>query len=191
MTLFLCLIVACPVFGQNKKNKNEISVLYGVATAPEIVYMAGGVFLTVFTLGHVFNEDTRLYGAAGAEYVHYVNDWLGFGGTVLGDCLTTVPVHVDKHGNKTVSGRSRFVHVSAMPLVKFAWSNRGRVGFYSKVAVGAGYSFFDDRLEEDQWGLALQFTPVGVDFGGESFRGFAETGFGMQGYLSAGVRWLF
>jgi hypothetical protein len=30
-----------------------------------------------------------------------------------------------------------------------------------------------------------------MDFGGESFRGFAELGLGMQGLVNVGVRWLF
>ena len=32
---------------------------------------------------------------------------------------------------------------------------------------------------------------IGVDFGGEQFRGFVEAGLGMQGLVSGGVRWLF
>ena len=75
--------------------------------------------------------------------------------------------------------------------MKFAWLNRAHVGLYSKLAAGAGYFFANGSDSKDNFSVAFQVTPVGVDFGGEQFRGFLEVGVGWQGIVSGGVRWFF
>ena len=190
--LLLCLIVVMPVFAKNDKDRNEFSITYGQYTVPQFAYVLGEVFGVMFTLGHASFEDPHMYGAAGIEYVHYTNDWFGFGGTVLCDYMTAKTVSVDKDGNKTPNGDFKLGCLSAMPLVKFAWLNRAHVGLYSKLAAGAGYTFTGDNADvKDNFMFAFQATPIGVDFGGERFRGFVEAGIGTQGIANVGVRWLF
>ena len=190
--LLLCLIVVMPVFAKNDKDRNEFSFTYGQFTAPQFAYVMGEVFGVMFSLGHASFEEPHMYGAAGIEYVHYTNDWFGFGGTVLCDYMTAKTVSVDKDGNKTPNGDFKLGCLSAMPLVKFAWLNRAHVGLYSKLAAGAGYTFTGETEDiKDKFMFAFQATPLGVDFGGEQFRGFVEAGLGMQGIVNAGVRWMF
>ena len=191
ITLILCIIAVFPVFAKNDKDSDEISIVYGQATVPQFAYVMGEVFGAMFSLGHASFENPHMFGAAGVEYVHYVNDWLGFGGTVMCDYMSATTVSVDKDGNKTPNGQFKLGCLSTMPLVKFAWLNREHVGLYSKVAVGAGYFFANGGDAKDNFSVALQLTPVGVDFGGEQFRGFVEAGVGMQGIVSGGVRWFF
>ena len=192
IAFLLCLIVVVPVFAKNDKDRNEFSVTYGQFTVPQFAYVLGEVFGVMFTLGHASFEDPHMYGAAGIEYVHYTNDWFGFGGTVLCDYMTAKTVSVDKDGNKTPNGDFKLGCLSAMPLVKFAWLNRAHVGLYSKLAAGAGYTFTGDNADvKDNFMFAFQATPIGVDFGGERFRGFVEAGIGTQGIANVGVRWLF
>ena len=191
ITLILCIIAVFPVFAKNDKDRDEISIVYGQATIPQFAYVMGEVFGAMFSLGHASFENPHMFGAAGVEYVHYVNDWLGFGGTVMCDYMSATTVSVDKDGNKTPNGQFKLGCLSTMPLVKFAWLNREHVGLYSKVAVGAGYFFANGGDAKDNFSVALQLTPVGVDFGGEQFRGFVEAGVGMQGIVSGGVRWFF
>ena len=191
VTLILCIIAVFPVFAKNDKDRDEISVVYGQATIPQFAYVMGEVFGAMFSLGHASFENPHMFGAAGVEYVHYVNDWLGFGGAVMCDYMSATTVSVDKDGNKTPNGQFKLGCLSTMPLVKFAWLNREHVGLYSKVAAGAGYFFANGGDAKDNFSVALQLTPVGVDFGGEQFRGFVEAGIGMQGIVSGGVRWFF
>ena len=124
IAFLLCLIVVVPVFAKNDKDRNEFSVTYGQFTVPQFAYVLGEVFGVMFTLGHASFEEPHMYGAAGIEYVHYTNDWFGFGGTVLCDYMTAKTVSVDKDGNKTPNGDFKLGCLSAMPLVKFAWLNR-------------------------------------------------------------------
>lgn len=191
IALFMCFVVVSSAFAKNDKDRNEFSIAYGQATIPQFAYVMGEVFGAMFSLGHASFENPHMFGAAGVEYVHYTNDWFGFGGTVLCDYMTAKTVSVDKDGNKTPNGDFKLGCLSAMPLVKFAWLNREHVGLYSKVAAGAGYFFANGGDAKDNFSVALQLTPVGVDFGGEQFRGFVEAGVGMQGIVSGGVRWFF
>ncbi len=191
VTLILCIIAVFPVFAKNDKDSDEISIVYGQATVPQFAYVMGEVFGAMFSLGHASFENPHMFGAAGVEYVHYVNDWLGFGGAVMCDYMSATTVSVDKDGNKTPNGQFKLGCLSTMPLVKFAWLNREHVGLYSKLAAGAGYFFANGGDAKDNFSVAFQLTPVGVDFGGEQFRGFVEAGVGMQGIVSGGVRWFF
>ena len=191
IAFLLCLIVVMPVFAKNDKDRNEFSITYGQYTIPQFAYVMGGVLGAAFTVGHFSFENPHLIGAAGVEYVHYTNDWFGFGGTVMCDYMTATTVNVDKDGNKTPNGQFKLGCVSAMPLVKFAWLNRAHVGLYSKLAAGAGFFFANGSDAKDNFSIAFQATPIGVDFGGERFRGFVEAGVGMQGIANVGVRWLF
>ena len=192
IALFMCFVVVSSAYAKNDKDRNEFSVTYGQFTVPQFAYVLGEVFGVMFTLGHASFEDPHMYGAAGIEYVHYTNDWFGFGGTVLCDYMTAKTVSVDKDGNKTPNGDFKLGCLSAMPLVKFAWLNREHVGLYSKLAAGAGYTFTGDNADvKDNFMFAFQATPIGVDFGGERFRGFVEAGVGWQGIVSGGVRWMF
>ena len=192
IAFLLCLIVVVPVFAKNDKDRNEFSVTYGQFTVPQFAYVLGEVFGVMFTLGHASFEDPHMYGAAGVEYVHYVNNWLGFGGAAMCDYMTATALSVASDGTKTPNGKFQLGVVSVMPVMKFAWLNRAHVGLYSKLAAGVGYTFTGETEDiKDKFMFALQATPLGVDFGGEQFRGFVELGLGMQGIANVGVRWLF
>ena len=113
IALLLCFIVASPVFAKNETDKNEFSITYGQITVPQAAYVLGGVFGSMFSLGHFSFEDAHFIGGVGVEYVHYVNDWLGFGGAVLCDYVTANAVNVAKDGTKTPNGKFNLGIVSA------------------------------------------------------------------------------
>lgn len=191
LALFVCLAVAFSAHAKNDKDRNEFSITYGQFTLPQVAYVTGGVLGAAFSLGHFSFEDAHFLGGMGVEYVHYVNDWLGFGGAVVCDYMTATAMNVASDGTKTPNGKFEMGYLSAMPVVKFAWLNREHVGLYSKLGFGAGYSFTGDSEAKDRFGFSAQLTPIGVDFGGETFRGFVEAGAGVQGVVNLGVRWLF
>ena len=192
VAILLCLTVVFGAYAKNDKDRNEISITYGQVTLPQFAYVMGGVLGVAFSLGHFTFENSRMLGSAGIEYVHYVNNWLGFGGAVMCDYMTADAFSVDGDGNKTPNGKYNLGYVSAMPVVKFAWFNRPHVGLYSKLGFGAGMAFSDgDSNPADNVSFSGQVTPLGFDFGGESFRGFIEAGVGMQGLVNGGIRWQF
>jgi hypothetical protein len=192
IAIFMCLIVVSSAYAKNDKDRNEFSITYGQYTIPQFAYVMGGVLGAAFTVGHFSFENPHLIGAAGVEYVHYVNNWLGFGGAAMCDYMTATALSVASDGTKTPNGKFQLGVVSVMPVMKFAWLNRAHVGLYSKLAAGAGYTFTGETEDiKDKFMFALQATPLGMDFGGEQFRGFVELGLGMQGIANVGVRWLF
>ena len=192
VALLLCLTFAFGAYAKNDEDKNELTLTYGQVTVPQFAYLFGGALGAVFSLGHFTFDNAHMPGAVGVEYVHYVNNWLGFGGLALCDYMTADAYSVDSDGNKTPNGKYQFGFASAMPVVKFAWLNRAHVGLYSKLACGVGYVFGNGSDNPgDNITLAAQLTPIGFEFGGRSFRGFLEAGVGMQGLVCGGLRWLF
>ena len=191
VAVFTALSIVFSVYAKDDKSRNEFTVTYGVFTLPQVAYVMGGVLGVAFTAGHFTFENSHFIGGAGLEYVHYVNNWLGFGGLFLCDYMTSDAYSVAGDGTKTSNGKYNFGYLSAMPVAKFAWFRKPHVGLYSKLGVGAGFSFDSGDSEGSNVSWSGQVTPIGFDFGGESFRGFIEAGVGMQGVVSGGIRWLF
>lgn len=189
ITILLCFLIALSV--NAKDYKNELSFTYGQFTVPQFAYVMGGVLGVAFTAGHFTFENSKFIGAAGFEYIHYTNDWFGYGGTIVCDYMTSDAYNVSSEGEKTYNGKFNLGFISIMPNVKFSWFNRERVSLYSKIAVGPGLIFDNDDSLENNITLAAQISPIGVDFGNNSYRGFAELGIGMQGILNVGIRKLF
>lgn len=189
IAILLCFLIALSV--NAKDYKNELSFTYGQFTVPQFAYVMGGVLGVAFTAGHFTFENSKFIGAAGFEYVHYTNDWFGYGGTIICDYMTSDAYNVSSEGEKTYNGKFNLGFISIMPNVKFSWFNREKVSLYSKIAVGPGLVFDNDNSLKNNITLAAQISPLGVDFGNNLYRGFAELGIGMQGILNVGIRKLF
>ena len=189
IAILLCFLIALSV--NAKDYKNELSFTYGQFTVPQFAYVMGGVLGVAFTAGHFTFENSKFIGAAGFEYVHYTNDWFGYGGTIICDYMTSDAYNVSSEGEKTYNGKFNLGFISIMPNVKFSWFNREKVSLYSKIAVGPGLVFDNDDSLKNNITLAAQISPIGVDFGNNSYRGFTELGIGMQGILNVGIRKLF
>ena len=183
--------IVLPLNAKDDESRYEISITYGQGTLPQFAYVMGGVLGVAFTAGHFTFENTRFLGGVGFEGIHYANNWLGFGLAATYDYTTSDAYSVDGDGNKTPNGKFDLGYFSAMPVVKFAWLRRPHVGLYSKLGIGAGLALNSGESVEKSIAWSGQVTPIGVDFGSTSFRGFVEAGVGMHGILCGGVRWLF
>lgn len=187
---------------------NEFSISYGRMSIPDIGLTLGGLFGTMFTLGYAVPSHIISVGAVSTEYMRYVHPNVALGGSITYEAYNLsfgVKDGTDEEGHNTYSkGDPHFFHfVSIMPTFKFPWFNFSHVGMYSKIAGGICLSFepaslsSSEETEEDSSdknspvGWALQLTPVGVEFGGDTARGFVETGVGMQGMLIVGARFRF
>lgn len=191
VAVFTALSLVFSAYAKDEDSRNEFSITYGQATLPQFAYVMGGVLGVAFTAGHFTFENTLFLGGLGLEYVHYVNNWFGFGGMALVDYMTSDAYTVASDGTKTPNGKFKLGYASLMPVLKFAWLRRPHVGLYSKLGVGAGMALDNGDSAESNISWSGQVTPIGFDFGNESFRGFVEAGVGMQGLVSCGVRWLF
>ena len=84
-----------------------------------------------------------------------------------------------------------------MPEVYVYWFKRSHVAMYSKIGAGMRFNiekktyvherYQYTRLEEKHF--YFHAAPVGVEFGGQKWRGFAEIGYGAQGITQYGVRY--
>lgn len=165
---------------------NEISLGYSQFTIPQTVYIFGGVLGVAFSLGHFQFDSPSMYGAASFEYVHYVNNWLGFGGLAIADYMSAKTYKTENDEKVYDGGKFDLGFASIMPVVKFRWFNNPHFGMYSKLGAGLGYVFTN---EEDPFAWSAQISPVCLEFGGISFRGFIELGIGMQGIATFGIKW--
>ena len=181
----MALLLVFSAFGQDKKN--EFSVTYSQFTVPQFGFILGEVFGIMFTAGHVEFENPLMTGALGVEYTHWVNNWFGYGGSVFGEFMTANTITKDSNGNKTKSGSMNMGFASIMPTARFRWFNNPHFGMYSKLGAGLGLAFSD----ECQPTVSVQPSPVCMDFGGDSVRGFLELGVGMQGIVSLGIKKMF
>ena len=181
----LVLALAAPVKAESlgRLHQNEIALSYGQLSFPQTVYVLGEVFGAVFSLGHFAPQDTRFIGQFGLEYTHWVGRWVGLGAIATTEYMTSTV------NNGESSDYSMFV-VSAVPTVKLSWFNYEHVGMYSKLGVGVSDYIGLDSEHPNQFIFAFQLSPVCVDFGGSSFRGFVELGYGVQGPC-LGVKYIF
>ena len=191
IALFMAAALVLPLNAKDDDSRNEVSITYGQATLPQFAYVMGGVLGVAFTAGHFTFENSHFLGGVGMEFIHYSNNWFGYGLAGTFDYMTSDAYTVDGDGNKTPNGKFKLGFFSAMPVLKFAWLRKPHVGLYSKIGIGAGLEVTSGEVSEGSFAWSGQITPIGFDFGGESFRGFVEAGVGMQGLVNCGVRWLF
>ena len=154
---------------------NEIAIAYGGGANTDIVSsIAKGMFT---------GKQTSYWGPISAEYFHRLNNnRVGIGGVfVVGGC---------KFDD---SKDSKSTYFTIMPAVKYNWSVKKHISWYSKGAVGVtlrsqkgGASSKDDSSATFNFQASL----VGVEYG-SAFRVFGELGIGEQGIILGGFRYKF
>lgn len=159
---------------------NEISISYGGINFPEFANVLGGALGEAFTFGQVEIEDMTCSGCISLEYLRYVTPYIGVGVTAAAETF-----HLTFKDDKD-PGNS--VMMLAMPTFKASWFRKEHVGMYSKASVGACLAASKNDTNVI---FAFQATPVGIEAGSTSIRGFAEFGIGFQSLLCAGVRYCF
>ncbi|MBR1575700.1 MAG: hypothetical protein IJ654_04535 [Bacteroidales bacterium] len=182
--LLLSLPVVCSAYGRDYHN--EWGLTYSQFTVPQFAYVFGGILGVAFSLGNFTFENMIIPGAISLEYTHYANNIFGFGGTLTSDSMTA-DKYTGKDGDKTYDGKFQMAFLSVMPHVKIGWFDNPHFGMYSKVAAGGAFQLGGGA---DAGGItfAAQLSPVCMDFGGDSLRGYLELGLGMQGIVSLGIK---
>ena len=190
MLILAALLIAAPkVQAFEPLPQHEVSLEYGYVTAPEFALVFAGIFGTLFTLGTSSLSEIKCTGELSGQYYHRLGEkWMvGCAGGYEHASLS----FEDSEGNvkpATVNGH----FMSLLPSAKLYWSSRKHFAMYTKAQAGATMTVMPDDDEHSQadldWYISFNLVPAGMEFGGESLRGFVELGFGTQGIISAGVK---
>ena len=192
------MMVSAPVFAKSNDGskqqidfpKNEVSVGYGfMSYMPILSVLESMSTMGVAALLGTNIDLTGVYstGSISAEYMHHFGNHFALGGALSYESLSTTYLQE----GSTEAMESRVSVISILPSVKFPWFHKPHVDMYSKIALGC--SIMSDKGEEGGSSamFAGQLSPICIDFGGNAFRGFVETGFGIQGIFAGGVRYRF
>ena len=153
---------------------NEISIAYGGGANSDLIM---SIYKGMFT-----GKQLDYWGPISVEYFGRLNsnDRVGLGAIfVVSGCKW----------DDTGDAKSRFYTI--MPAVKYNWSVKKSVSWYSKGAVGMTVAT-QTGGKDDKTDLMFNFQAslLGVEFGG-AFRGFVELGVGEQGIILGGLRYKF
>lgn len=157
---------------------NEIAVAYGGGSNTDLVSsIAKGMFT---------GKQLDYWGPVSVEYFRRLaNNRLGLGAVfVVGGCKWDD------------SNDAKSTYYTIMPAVKYNWSVKKNVSWYSKAAIGLTLlsQSMDTKstTKDDDASTSFNFQAsfVGVEVGG-ALRGFAELGWGEQGIILAGLRYKF
>ena len=197
LTSFALLIIssfAC--LAQTDESRHEISVSYGYATLPQAVDLIGaigGELMGGFFVGiaDVILPGDATYpkrinnggtGGFSFQYLYSLNRTIKLGGTVC----------YEKTWGEWNNGSDYIVHYPAiMATSKFIWFNREHFGMYSKLSLGMMLLIDGKNEDKPIPMLAAQASTICMEFGGQSLRGFLETGCGNQGLLNLGMKFSF
>lgn len=143
-----------------------------------------------------------------AEYYYHVSPVIAVGGFVGFNGMNRDMIYqwrdnVSGTTHEEKAGTAKRLNISVIPAVKFDWLRMKYFGMYSKL--GLGVSFMHETQEGDTNGDKvkkadysdttvipnLQASFVGMEFGSENIRGFAELGVGEQGILLGGLKYKF
>lgn len=169
--------------------KNELSVSYGVGISTIGDGIGNAIVNGLIDSWSGCEWDASRFGTIGVEYFRHLNNPRLAVGAIFTFAKYAEDV-IKKDDKSKVGDRSR-TYLTLMPSLKYYWVNGKSFGFYSKVAAGAMLMKYDDSRissSESQLYFMAQASPIGLEAGSTSFRGFIEAGFGEQGILLVGLR---
>lgn len=172
----------------NDGPKNDFSISYGYFTIPQFAVVLGGVFGAAFSLGYATPSEITSSGSVKIEYLHKTNYWLWLGAGLSGEMDSLKMVSKDSDGNVLSTMTNNIITGNLVGTAKANWLRRPKFAMYTKVSAGIFSTFGDD---DNQISPSIQLSLLGLEGGGENFRGFIEFGAGMQGLVNGGLRFLF
>lgn len=201
---------------QYYETKNEIGISVGGPANSEIIgayadftsILAEVIITPIITMGnyvgYVSYSDKSYTPAIAVGYYRHLNNLIAVGGYAAynglkRDAFATLQ-GADGSKKEERIGDAKRSNFSLMPSVKFHWVRTKYFGFYSKAGVGVTFSNEKQNADEVEGGSSFSdtdvyfnfdITPIGLDAGSPTFRGFLELGVGEQGLLCIGARYKF
>ncbi|MBP5688905.1 MAG: hypothetical protein J6X22_09745 [Muribaculaceae bacterium] len=196
---FIATVLCCAPMAQaqdydsNDEPKNELAVGYGAVNSSSVLDVFVDVVSAMFGARY---QNKSFVGPFSAEYFYHVSPLVGVGGIGVYNHHSQ-----DVLQDEEVTGKRKSNYFTIMPAVKFNWLRKQHWGMYSKL--GAGYThgeftttgkdsngaFTKENVGNDFFNF--QVSLVGVEAGNRNVRGFAELGFGEQGFVHGGLRFRF
>lgn len=187
----------------------ELSVSYGLANETDVMQAASNTFGMMATsiFGNGKLEHPTYLGTFNVDFGYHITPRLVVG-------LNASYSHISAYSQscktyekdakwKVDGGDHKYDFFTVMPSIKYAWINKPHFTLYSRLGAGVILAHEVERMPTDQQHncndksvrnsaiFAFQISPVGVEWGGQKVRGFAEAGFGQCGAIQAGVRFRF
>lgn len=171
--------------------RQEVSLSYSYVTGPQFALFWGGIFAPLFSFGIYSLDDFYTTGQFSAQYHHSLGKRFMVGCAL--DYEWDGLAFKDKDDVR-MDGMSSAHFATFLPSAKLYYSNRLHFSTYCKLQTGLMLAISPDTDTEDLSGTkvetlwAIQFVPIGMEFGGQDLRGFFELGLGTQGLLTCGIR---
>ena len=168
--------------------KHEVGVFYGFESASNVFS------LVTSAISAAAGDQSSFWGPVGVEYYYNVSPVVGLGAVAAyAGCKAE-----DEKTHKEDLTES---FITVMPSVKFNWLRKKHFGMYSALSAGAMFASVKcndnakaadpNAKDETVTVFMFQATALGIEFGGQQFRGFVEAGAGEKGLLCAGLRYKF
>ena len=197
-TLLIATVLMLAAVGASAQNvyentKHEVAVGYGMLSNSQWLDLFAEV--AVMDAGTTFSNE-NFVGSYSVEYLYRAEKWLGLG-CIFSFGQSTMDYSSQVSGPKEGSITNRYF--SLMPAMKLDWLRTNHFGMYTKLAVGYTYRTiavdYEDATKEDvndnMGHLNWQASLLGIEAGGQKFRGFIEAGIGEQGVAIVGLRYKF
>ncbi|MDO4191129.1 MAG: hypothetical protein Q4D14_05540 [Bacteroidales bacterium] len=171
--------------------KNEISIGYGFS--PLIYNISSWSYYEDYYYSYDwwFYDDTyrgysHHWGVPSISYMHHHNTWFAQGAEfVFGGTYRNI---YDSFTNEKI-GCTRNINYTMLYTARFTYLSRPHVSLYGSASLGFIF-FTEDNIFD--WGCVIgHLCPIGVSFGGEHLRGFAEIGIGGKGTSRIGLSYTF
>jgi len=179
-----------PADWRQTMKRNEFSLSIGdpafanLTRSVDFSSSRGGSWLDVPTTTNVYTSFPITLG-----YRYRLLKWLWLGGDIsyCGFFGTSRNIYTEEPVYKY-----RENTVCIMPAIRFSYLNREHVTLYSGFASGLKFGFSKAYNEKRSYvRLPFQLTLFGVSAGSQSWFGFAEVGYGNEGFAKAGFGYRF
>ena len=183
--LFLAVVCLQAQDNMNQAGFHDLSISGGYGSSMQFIDS-----YTKIISGYPSYEakDFKFLPVVTGEYAYRVNDKFAIG--ALLSCQVA-DSHILNEGKDNTKARDTWY--SLMPQARYYWYSDRTKNLYSKVAVGLNarrnkYTNNNGIIEKFRdFNVAWQVGALGFEYG-ETVCGFAEAGFGTQGYIVAGIR---
>ena len=132
------------------------------------------------------------------SYLYHFNQRLAAGISIAGYVHNNDPLDnytdVEPEPEQLIDAYATTSCISILPTIKYTWGYWKEVAIYSKAATGIyrqrlKFKSNDDyyaEINQIDWRLAHQLTPLGFEIAADRFLLFGELGWGVNGFVNAG-----